>query len=137
MDAPPSSSSGDSGEDVETLASTAECPSGIDLNIKETISLIRPDGQRSSVAVEPDTEAATPPIMASRAYQLEMLDQSLKRNVIVAVCVEIYGNGLVVNDYRWIQEVERPKCKSLFWKQVVNVDVNLTSAEPYFVSRLS
>ncbi|KAH7160714.1 hypothetical protein EDB81DRAFT_324140 [Dactylonectria macrodidyma] len=53
-----------------------------------SVSVLLPDGSSGTKAItviEPKPEAATPEIMSSRAYQLEMLDQSLQRNVIVAM----------------------------------------------------
>ncbi|KAL6400813.1 Dicer-like protein 2 [Ilyonectria robusta] len=56
--------------------------------ITETVSVVAADGSsgiKPASEIEPTPEAATPDIMSSRAYQLEMLDQSLQRNVIVAM----------------------------------------------------
>ncbi|KAF7545746.1 hypothetical protein G7Z17_g8938 [Cylindrodendrum hubeiense] len=56
--------------------------------ITETVSVVAPDGSSGTKAaseIEPKAEAAVPEVMSSRAYQLEMLDQSLQRNVIVAM----------------------------------------------------
>lgn len=55
-----------------------------------------------------------PKTMAARAYQLEMFQRSLERNVIVAVSRSC-ARGLLqlITDFRcrWILAVERPKCK--------------------------
>lgn len=61
--------------------------------ITETVSVVAADGSsgiKPASEIEPTPEAATPEIMSSRAYQLEMLDQSLQRNVIVAVCRSLF-----------------------------------------------
>ena len=42
------------------------------------------DSLRSST---PDQELPSPVTMTARAYQLEMLEESLKQNIIVAVCL--------------------------------------------------
>lgn len=45
------------------------------------------DGLSSGIqAASPGEDGEQAVVMASRAYQLEMLEQSLKQNVIVAVC---------------------------------------------------
>jgi membrane-bound ClpP family serine protease len=49
----------------------------------------------------------------SRGYQLEMLAESLKENIIVAVCNPFLSIVLLIltNKHRWILEVERRTCK--------------------------
>lgn len=97
----PATSPGDSGSDLD--GPVYPQADGLDeapvpkLHIKETLSVpTRPDLSSGTKAYtllasypegqgddEADSSTGT---MSSRAYQLEMLDQSLKRNVIVAVC---------------------------------------------------
>lgn len=92
MNSPPSSSSEEGGADDETWVSTVD-EGSVDVNIKETISIIGRDGTETDCLVEPQSGSTTPTAMASRAYQLEMYEQSLKRNVIVAVCSTIPGEA--------------------------------------------
>lgn len=49
----------------------------------------------------------------SRGYQLEMLAESLKGNIIVAVCNPFLSIMLLLHTdrHRWILEVERRTCK--------------------------
>ncbi|KPM45765.1 Dicer-like protein 2 [Neonectria ditissima] len=83
-------SSGESG-DPKSLA--LDDPAGDEAampgaDITETVSVVAADGSsgiNSVSLVEPGAEAIAPDRMSSRAYQLEMLDQSLQRNVIVAM----------------------------------------------------
>lgn len=90
MNSPPSSSSEEGGVDDETWVPTAD-EGSVNVDIKETISIIGRDGKQTDCLVEPQSGSTTPTAMASRAYQLEMYEQSLKRNVIVAVCNTILG----------------------------------------------
>jgi hypothetical protein len=87
MDSPPSPSS-EEGADAKIWASTVDDESE-DVDIKETISIIGRDGKPKDSLVEPQPGPTTPTAMTSRAYQLEMYEQSLRRNVIVAVCHQI------------------------------------------------
>ena len=50
------------------------------------------------------------PLLEPRAYQLEMLRDSLKRNIIVAVGVEISLFLHWLTGPRWIREVGKLKC---------------------------
>lgn len=84
---PPTGGDGDSDSSALDDPPSDETHSPAPL-ITETVSVLVPDGSSGSKAIadiEPKPEAAAPEIMSSRAYQLEMLDQSLQRNVIVAV----------------------------------------------------
>lgn len=93
MEPPHYLSSGDSGDDVDnpivgpTQAEVAGdgSPTAI---IKEEISNVVEDNlsriQASSIS-DTEVDEASPETMSPRAYQLEMLSQSLKQNVIVAV----------------------------------------------------
>jgi hypothetical protein len=88
------SSSGDEPEESLSQPLDDGVPSSVDsshLHVEETLNVmesgsplnIQKDGS-TSTAVEGD--AKLPETMAARAYQLEMLDRSLKQNVIVSVC---------------------------------------------------
>jgi hypothetical protein len=69
------------------------------------------DSPRSST---PDQEVPTPVAMTARAYQLEMLEESLKGNIIVAVGWTPklrMARPADRCDQRWTLEVERPRCK--------------------------
>ncbi|KAK7429062.1 Dicer-like protein 2 [Neonectria magnoliae] len=82
-----SGESGDSGALAldDPAADEAAVPNVI---ITETVSFVAPDGSsgiNSASLVQPEIEVVTSERMSSRAYQLEMLDQSLQRNVIVAM----------------------------------------------------
>lgn len=59
-----------------------------DSDIRETLSEAGQDassGSQASLVSGDEPDDSTPGTMSSRAYQLEMLNQSLKQNVIVAV----------------------------------------------------
>lgn len=64
----------------------------------------------ATVAETGETKLATQP----RAYQLELFEESMKRNVIVTVRIEGARSGLITISNivsRWIQGVVRHKCK--------------------------
>ena len=86
MYSPLSLSSGESEDDE--FFSTAEESSDTSIDIKETISVITQDGVQKDISIHSESGSSTPtvPNMAARAYQLEMFEQSMRRNVIVAVC---------------------------------------------------
>ncbi|KAF7563100.1 hypothetical protein G7046_g1039 [Stylonectria norvegica] len=118
MDPNLSSSSAESGEDVHIpdVASPVDEADGImsmGANVTETISIVAPLGSSGVLEVpEVESDTSVPEIMSSRAYQLEMLDQSLKRNVIVAMDT---GSGKTqVAVLRIKAELDKPSEK-LIW----------------------
>jgi hypothetical protein len=51
-------------------------------------------------------------VVNPRSYQLEMLEESLKRNIIVAVCVHaLYLATPRLTSERWILALVKPTCK--------------------------
>lgn len=87
MESLQSSSSSESGEDVETpvFEPVDDEEPLFEAKVIETVSVVSQDGAHVLPTVDLDADTR-PTIMSSRAYQKEMLDQSLKRNIIVAVC---------------------------------------------------
>jgi hypothetical protein len=81
-------------DDEFTSSESGSGPTGDD---SDNVSYTTPDGPvhegfleqlsdaDTSGTSSPEPEPASPAIMASRAYQLEMLEESLKQNIIVAV----------------------------------------------------
>lgn len=95
----------------------AEVPT-TEVEISETISIVADEKASGKIKVRklrskkgtPDPEVVNP-----RGYQREMLEHSLKRNVIVAVS----DRALLIrmssaNMVRWIQEAERLRCMLLY-----------------------
>jgi hypothetical protein len=108
----PNSGSADSSWS-ESPANASTPPPMID--VTETVTIIPTDrtiiGTKNAASKSKDA-SPVPEIISPRAYQREMLEQSLKRNVIVAVSTfehrlfETYR----LTAFRWTQAAERPKC---------------------------
>lgn len=45
-----------------------------------------------------------------RSYQLEMLEESMRRNIIVAVRLPLFLYSSMANRLRWTLDQERPLC---------------------------
>lgn len=92
---------------IETFSSSAQ--NGLSSGTQASVSLADESGHGD----DETNSSSTSGKMSSRAYQLEMLDKSLKQNVIVAVrqppscAVDIFTDDV----YRWTLEVARPRCK--------------------------
>ncbi|CAM1509468.1 Fc.00g032070.m01.CDS01 [Cosmosporella sp. VM-42] len=134
---PSDSPSGESGEDVETAGfaeSVGDAGPNLQANISETMSVITTtrDGEVQAVPdAEGEAESPTLEIMSSRAYQFEMLDQSLKRNVIVAMDT---GSGKTqVAVLRIKAELERGAPEKIIWFLAPTVSL---CAQQYEVIRL-
>lgn len=91
----------------------AEVPT-TEVEISETISIVADEKASGKIKVRklrPKKGTPDPEVVNPRGYQREMLEHSLKRNVIVAVS----DRALLIrmssaNMVRWTQEAERPKC---------------------------
>ncbi|KND92581.1 Dicer-like protein 2 [Tolypocladium ophioglossoides CBS 100239] len=113
----PVNSSGDESDFSDgPLRGSPQAPA---LDIREIVSAAAQDGSspnQASTAPAGDDEvkqAAAPGIMSSRAYQLEMLDQSLKQNVIVVMDT---GSGKTqVAVLRMKAELERSASDKIIW----------------------
>lgn len=93
-------SSGDSGDDIDSLsmgdAAADDFAVSPNVNIKADEPALALDhessGNQAADAADLDANDVARETMSPRAYQLEMLEKSLKGNVIVAVCSSIlYG----------------------------------------------
>jgi hypothetical protein len=74
-----------------------------------------PNGSSDSEGESSEAEVESK-AMAARAYQLEMLEQSLKRNIIVAVSGEETlgdSDSVLLTNSRWILGAARHKCKAM------------------------
>jgi hypothetical protein len=72
------------------------------------------DSKDSPHIRSPDLEPPAIVTMTARAYQLEMLEESLQQNIIVAVCL-LWRPTLdipLTYFFRWTLAVERLRCKS-------------------------
>lgn len=58
--------------------------------MKEELSVTNVSSQPEDDTTSNEASAEEPLEIASRAYQMEMLQQSLKQNIIVAVCYQFY-----------------------------------------------
>lgn len=85
-------------------------------HITELASVIAPDGSTEATAVsanEPEPDPPAEETMSARAYQLEMLQQSLKRNVIVVMDT---GSGKTqVAVLRIKAELEKSSPDKIIW----------------------
>ena len=69
---------------------------------------------RDSSSSTPDEEPPAAVTMTARAYQLEMLEESLKQNIIVAVCFttpRLRLDNPADDPIRWTRGVARLRCK--------------------------
>jgi hypothetical protein len=93
---------------------TASTPSPM-IEVEETVTILPTDkalsGKQKASNKSKDVPRV-PDIIKPRAYQREMLEQSLRRNVIVAVSTfrHRYFKAYRVTIARWIREAERLKC---------------------------
>lgn len=108
-----SSSSSDSGEeavdDQKQLSEEALSAYIIGVHVSETSSSPdSEDGEQHSSA-----ESEQPAKMASRAYQLEMFEESLKQNIIVTVrWLETFkARAWLTPSTRWTLEAVKLRCK--------------------------
>jgi hypothetical protein len=70
--------------------------------------------------VEDDSQVDETEALKPRSYQLEMLEKSLEKNIIVAVSIpfslRISLASMLICHSRWTLEVERLKCDTLLEK---------------------
>jgi hypothetical protein len=107
---PDSGSSSSSGPDDESLKPVDESDTVLTSNSGDASDDVDSDSKDSS----PDLEPPAIVTMTARAYQLEMLEESLQQNIIVAVCFPWRPTSDIPLTYsfRWTLAVERLRCKS-------------------------
>jgi hypothetical protein len=86
----------------------------VDGGAPPTPNIVDMSTQECPFTSDPVDEEET--IIRSRAYQIEMFEESLKQNIIVAVCrICCMSNSLIKSlmGRRWTQAVARRRCKLL------------------------
>jgi hypothetical protein len=124
------SGDGDSGSYVVLDDMAVDEASSPTTHITEVASVINPDGSTEFTgvsAIEPEPEAPAQEIMSARAYQLEMLQQSLEHNVIVVVrsspCGTLNLNSPDLDGYR---EREDTSVRSRWPRKIYSINPDET-----------
>lgn len=98
-------------------SSPAERSPDADSRVEETVSVLTDNSEGVQAAASDSAtgkaraDGEEPEIMDSRAYQLEMLDKSLKQNVIVAVGDSSFSKFYLLTLGRWTLAAERHRCE--------------------------
>jgi hypothetical protein len=111
---PDSGSSSSSEPDDESLKPIDESDTVLSSNSGDVSDDVDSDSKDSPCTSSSDRETPAIVTMTARAYQLEMLEESLQQNIIVAVCPPWRPTPDIplTHPLRWTLEVERLRCKS-------------------------
>jgi len=107
-----STSAADDEMSCSSCASDSEAVAAQVSSEVETADTVPGEDSPSSMSVVTSPPSPPPPI-TPRAYQLEMLEESLKQNIIVAVrrVADCEGDNADMLVERWTQGAARHRCK--------------------------